>query len=269
MTDKPKPQSADELFPGRRPHRQDSVALFLNKLLPLPPHLLTLGAGLVLGSFLPTKYAAAGALFALAPSVYGLVKELVKPVGQRESDKLVRRGRWAAQYPDDLCVFLIGARYNGPSKVDKEFGWMGQAMGDIVKDLQQNAEETGYLGHESAVTTEKDGSDTLLVVYFKSFDHLTRYARSRSNAHAGPWTKLLGLGRRDPNYGFWHESYKIHKGETDAIYINCPPLGLGNCIGAELVKAEGRYASARGRMGETKGEGQYQHRCFSSGMADN
>lgn len=131
---------------------------------------------------------------------------------------------------------------------------MGQAMGEIIADLQQNAEETGYLGHENCVSAEKDGSDTLLVVYFRSFDHLARYARSRTNAHAGPWAKLLGMGRRDPAFGFWHESYKVHAGEADAIYINCPPLGLGNCIDAELVKADGAYASARGRMGETKGE---------------
>ena len=31
------------------------------------------------------------------------------------------------------------------------------------------------------------------------------------------------------------EPNPVHRGEADAIYINCPPLGLGNCIGAELV----------------------------------
>jgi hypothetical protein len=49
----------------------------------------------------------------------------------------------------------------------------------------------------------------------------------------------------------------VHRGEADAIYINMPPMGLGNCIGAELVKADGHRASARGRMGETKGEGRF------------
>ena len=98
-------------------------------------------------------------------------------------------------------------------------------MGDIVRDLQANAEETGYLNHENTISTESDGSDTLLVVYFRSFDHLARYARSRSNAHAGPWTKLLGMGRRDPAFGFWHESFVIAPGKADCIYINVgPPL---------------------------------------------
>jgi len=203
-----KPKSADELFPGRRPHARDTAMIFLNKLLPIPPHMLTLATGLLLGGFLPAKYAAAGALLALTPSVYRLLKEVAKPLGQRDSDKYIKKGRYAASIEGDFCVLLIGARYNGPSKLNTGFGWMGEAMGDIVRDLQANAEETGYLNHEDAISTEKNGTDTLLVVYFRSFDHLTRYARSRSNAHAGPWTKLLGMGRRDPSFGFWHESFK-------------------------------------------------------------
>ncbi|KAI9020400.1 hypothetical protein DFJ74DRAFT_757003 [Hyaloraphidium curvatum] len=249
-----KPRSADELHPGRRPHTPDTPLIVLNKLLPIPPHALALAGGLILGSVVPKSVAALAAAAFLAPSVYSLVTELRKPAGQRDSDKHVLKGRYAASLDGEYCVFLIGSRYNGPSKLDKEFGWMGDAMVDIVKDLQENAQETGYLGHETFVGTGKDGADFLLTVYFRSFDHLTNYARSRSNAHAGPWSKLMALGRKGSDYGFWHESYRILPGGTDAIYINCPPIGLGNCIGAQLVPAQGRYASAKGRMGQTQGE---------------
>ena len=51
--------------------------------------------------------------------------------------------------------------------------------------------------------------------------------------------------------GFWHESFKVHAGEYEAIYINCPQILLGKA--GTLVKAEGKRNTARGRLGITDG----------------
>lgn len=80
--------------------------------------------------------------------------------------------RMAAKIEGDFVVFLIGMRINKPWKINK---WLPAflAMPKMIKELQRlPKEETGFLGH----TTIGVG---VLVQYWRSFDRLEAYARSK------------------------------------------------------------------------------------------
>lgn len=146
--------------------------------------------------------------------------------------------RMTAQLEGDFVVFVIGARVNKPWKVHK---WLPVflAMPRMLKELKANP-ESGFLGSVSAGLT--------LVQYWRSFDHLERYARSHDHLHWPAWVafnKRMAASRGD--VGIWHETYCVRAGEYEAIYSGMPPTGLGS-VGT-LVKASGRKESARARMG--------------------
>ena len=146
-----------------------------------------------------------------------------------------------AQVDGDFVVFLIGMRINKPWKIHK---WLPVflAMPRMLKELAANP-ESGFLGHIM--------SPRVIVQYWRSFDHLEAYARSKDQEHWPAWVafnKRIGASRED--VGIWHETYQVRAGEYEAVYSGVPPIGLGQV--GELTAATGRRESARGRL-ETPG----------------
>ena len=149
--------------------------------------------------------------------------------------------RMAAQIEGDFVVFLIGMRINKPWKPQ---AWLPTflAMPKMLKELDNAPrEETGFLGHNGLAFSA-------IVQYWRSFEHLERYARSRDALH---WPAWVDFNRRMKNsradVGIWHETYLVRAGEYEAVYSGMPPYGLGR-IG-ELVPATGSRENARGRLG--------------------
>ena len=60
-----------------------------------------------------------------------------------------------------------------------------------------------------------------------------------------------GVMKLSAHIGFWHESFRVHAGEYEAIYVNCPRMLLGKA--GRLVQATGKRRTARGRLGITDG----------------
>ena len=92
------------------------------------------------------------------------------------SMKRIISERMTAQIEGDFVVFLIGMRVNKPWKIHK---WLPAsiAMFRMIKELERlPSEETGFLGHNGPTTG-------LTVQYWRSFDHLEAYAKSRDRAH--------------------------------------------------------------------------------------
>ena len=145
--------------------------------------------------------------------------------------------RMTARLEGDFVVFLIGIRVNKPWKIHK---WLPVflAMPRMVKELAANP-ESGFLGHLM--------SPRVMVQYWRSFDDLEAYARSKDQEHWPAWVafnKRVGTSRGD--VGIWHETYRVRAGEYEALYSGMPPIGLGKV--GELVAATGRQESARGRL---------------------
>jgi len=145
--------------------------------------------------------------------------------------------RVTAEIEGDFVIFLIGARINKPWKIHKWLPVM-LAMPRMIKELEAHP-ESGFLG--STFTLK------VIVQYWRSFEHLEKYARSREQEHWPAWmafNKSVGNSRGD--VGIWHETYLVRAGEYETVYSGMPPLGLGKV--SKLVPASGRRETARERI---------------------
>lgn len=131
--------------------------------------------------------------------------------------------RMTAEIEGDFVVFVIGMRVNKLWKLHK---WLpvATAMPRMLKELRANP-DSGFLGAIQGFPA--------IVQYWRSFDHLERYARSHEHAH---WPAWVAFNRKvrvaSGDVGIWHETYLVRAGEYEAIYGAMPPIGLA---------AAGRY----------------------------
>ena len=92
---------------------------------------------------------------------------MVNPIAQRMS----------AQVLGGFVLFLIGLRINKPWKIHK---WLPVflAMPRMLRELAAHP-ESGFLGHVM--------SPRVIVQYWRLFDHLEVYARSKDHEHWPAW----------------------------------------------------------------------------------
>lgn len=148
--------------------------------------------------------------------------------------------RMAAEIEGDFVVFLIGMKINKLWKIGK---WLhsAKAMGAMLKELYAKpSEETGFLGHQQMSMFNS-------VQYWRSFDHLEAYARSKDAEHWPAWVEFNRQmkGARE-DVGIWHETYLVQAGAYEAVYSGMPEMGLGKV--ASLVPATGSKEAARQRL---------------------
>ena len=151
--------------------------------------------------------------------------------------------RIAAKIEGDFVVFLIGARINRWWKLPR-YMWFLSSMPKMVAELQARP-ESGLLGVEQIGLTT-------LVQYWRSFEQLTAYARSRDAIHFPYWVKFNKEIGSNGDIGIWHETFLVRAGEYEAIYNNMPLRGLAKVAGH--VDAVGRQLSAAGRIGKSDGQ---------------
>ncbi|MBC8046982.1 MAG: DUF4188 domain-containing protein [Fimbriimonadaceae bacterium] len=146
--------------------------------------------------------------------------------------------RTTAKIEGDFVVFLIGMRINKFYKINKWFPVV-MAMPKMLNELYQNP-DSGFLGAQSWF-----GKTTIMVQYWKSFEHLTVYARNPEKNHYPAWVafnkKIKGTG----DVGVWHETYKIQGGNYECIYSNMPLFGLAKASLSIDVNAHNDSASQR------------------------
>eukprot|EP01116_Phalansterium_solitarium_P009920 TRINITY_DN24267_c0_g1_i1.p1 TRINITY_DN24267_c0_g1~~TRINITY_DN24267_c0_g1_i1.p1 ORF type:complete len:266 (+),score=46.73 TRINITY_DN24267_c0_g1_i1:135-932(+) len=213
------------------------------------------GLGLVAALILPVPITVALAAACLLPSLAAALPRLFGFGSAPPDARNVVRGRMAGVIEGDFCLFLIGSRLNDATLSNlNDYKVMGDAFVAMMHELEASPDEFGYLGSETFVGGNPNGSHTLLIQYWRSMDHVNRYARARTNEHHSGWKWLMEMGRRSPHLGFWHESYNIKAGDYDCIYVNMPPIGAGKA--GKLIPAAGRFNSAAGRAGKSDGNDQ-------------
>src|SRR5438552_3442176 len=115
----------------------------------------------------------------------------------RSAMRAIMDSRATARIEGDFVVFLIGMRVNKPWKV-RQWLPVAMAMPRMLKELEAAPPEVGFLGYTSLglMTT---------IQYWRSFDHLERYARARDRHH---WPAWVEFNRRMKNargdVGIWH-----------------------------------------------------------------
>jgi len=147
--------------------------------------------------------------------------------------------RMTAEIDGDFVVFLIGMRINKPWKLHK---WLPVfvAMPRMLKELRSRP-DAGLLGVTMGLG--------VIVQYWRSFDHLERFARSRDASHWPAWVafnKKIRVSSGD--VGIWHETYLVRAGEYEAIYGAMPRFGLA--LAGRHAPVAGARETARGRGGD-------------------
>ena len=151
--------------------------------------------------------------------------------------------RMAAQIEGDFVVFLIGMRVNRPWRV---WNWLPVflAMPRMLRELAAHP-EAGCLGTEYSFPT--------IIQYWRSFEHLEAYARSRDAAHFPAWAAFNQAVAASGDVGIWHETYLVAAGQYETLYNHMPPRGLGKA--GTLVEASGARSTASGRLGRPEAGG--------------
>jgi hypothetical protein len=137
----------------------------------------------------------------------------------------------------EFVVFLIGMRINQWWNVP---AWLPafQAMPRMIRELRANP-ELGFLGSEGVLP--------IMVQYWRSFEQLEHYARSRDHAHLPAWAAFNRQVRSSNGaVGIWHETYLIRPGSFENVYANMPAFGMGK-IG-QLQPVRSHHESARQRL---------------------
>ena len=152
--------------------------------------------------------------------------------------------RVAASIEGDFVVFLIGARLNKWWKFP-QFVTVGRAMSRMITELEAQP-ELGMLHVESW-----GGRATIMVQYWRSFEHLHAYARATQAEHLPAWAEFNRKIGSNGDIGIWHETYLVKADEYEAIYNNMPEFGLASAGG--WVPASSQKSTARGRLGQSDG----------------
>ena len=152
----------------------------------------------------------------------------------------ILEGRWTADIDGDFVVFLIGFRASPSWKIAKAlplFASMGRMLDDLARDPDK-----GMLGYRQS------GRFGTIVQYWRSFEHLERFARSPDDRHAAVWRDWFRRAQHlNPSVGIWHETYRVPAGDYEAIYQGMPE-GFG-LLGAGTPRRLGGGSRAAERLG--------------------
>jgi hypothetical protein len=155
----------------------------------------------------------------------------------------VNEGRWTASLDGDFVVFLIGARIGNPLKSWRAVPLLLQ-MRAMLADLEK-APDKGLLAYQ------QHGVSLTTVQYWRSFEHLERFARDPEDRHSKTWREWFRRAQhKNPSAGIWHETFQVHAGEYEAIYQNMPAIGLLKA-GTPTRVGGARTDTARERIGST------------------
>jgi hypothetical protein len=139
-----------------------------------------------------------------------------------------------------FVVFLIGMRVNRLWKVHR---WLpvALAMGPMLQKLFQHP-ELGLLGARTLVGLR----GPTVVQYWRSTDHLLRFARDTDSPHLEAWRRFNRKIGRNGDVGIWHETYVVRRGAYEALYANMPRYGLAQA--GEHLPVRRRGEEARDRL---------------------
>jgi hypothetical protein len=151
----------------------------------------------------------------------------------------VIRGRQTAVVEDDIVLFLIGMRFNKPWKIWKWWS-VFVAMPRMLKQLT-TVPELGLLHVQGGMIS----GQPLVICYFRSPEHLYRFAKDPDLNHLGPWRSFNQKIRAGGDVGIWHETYRVSPDRVECVYGNMPPWLLGAAVGTEPASRRGNSAEKR------------------------
>ncbi len=159
----------------------------------------------------------------------------------------VTRGRVSAAVDDEgVVLFLIGMRVNAWWRLHQ---WVpvAAAMPRMIIELRRQPS----LGLLAAPRSYVSGRTIMVIQYWRSFDHLASYARSKDNEHLPAWRRFNTKVADNGAVGIFHETYLVSPSSVESIYANTPPFGLALATTAVPTKMIGQSAGRRLRVIES------------------
>ncbi|RYP72180.1 hypothetical protein DL770_008010 [Monosporascus sp. CRB-9-2] len=176
-------------------------------------------------------------------ALHSFITTVVQTAGTKHGKypKDVVRGRSSAQLPDretgvhgsdpaadSIVVFHVGVSFNHPlgplAPGGKE---LGEQFNGVFEALERDPERYGVLGVTQWRGAAGDAKNTLLqVVYFRNVEGLHRFAHDA--VHRAAWDFAARLGRMHGHFGFFHETFRVPRGDYETVYLDMPPTLLGN-----------------------------------------
>jgi hypothetical protein len=153
--------------------------------------------------------------------------------------------RFTAEIDHPFVVFLIGMRVNEFWAFNK-WRWVASQMPPMIEQLYTYGEKKGFLGSESFFRLFP--LTTMMMTYWRSFEDLERFARSKDDPHLGAWQEFYRRVGTDGSVGIWHETYQIEPGRYEAVYANMPLFGLAKATGKAIPVRGSHRSKARGRL---------------------
>jgi hypothetical protein len=100
--------------------------------------------------------------------------------------------------------------------------------------------ELGLLSARTFVS----GRTVLVLQYWRSAEHLDRYARAGDHAHLPAWREFNRRTRDNGDVGIYHETYVV--GEHETVYVGMPAgFGLGGATSLVPLARRGQRAAHR------------------------
>ena len=155
----------------------------------------------------------------------------------------ITKERMTAETDEEFVVFLIGMRINKLWKIHK---WLpvSLAMPKMISELYKNP-DIGFISHEQWF-----GRTTIMVQYWRSFEHLESYAKNKNSNHLPAWSKFNKNIGSNGDVGIWHETYLSKPGSFETVYNNMPTFGLAKAM--KCVPVTANYKSANSRLNHKK-----------------
>lgn len=148
---------------------------------------------------------------------------------------MIHKGRFTAEIEGDFVVFLIGSVAHHPLRVRQ---WL-----PVARAMQAMQREIAARPEIGCLHVENFGAvRNISIQYWKSFEHLERFARSKEWSHLEAWRSFNKLISDSGDIGIWHETYQVRAGQFETMYGNMPVFGLAGAgrhvkIGASSTAA--------------------------------
>lgn len=128
---------------------------------------------------------------------------------------------------DKIAVLLLGAKSNHPfGFFGPGFSALGGHLAKMLKDLDANAANAGFLGQTSYTRKDERGAlEVTNIMYFKDLASIHEFAHSP--VHREAWTWWEKTLKEHAFMGINHEMYEAESGAWEAIYGNFQPTGYG------------------------------------------
>jgi len=150
----------------------------------------------------------------------------------------IQQGRFTVQLDESgAVVFLIGMRFNALRRLD--LWWpTATAMPKMLRHLESQP-DAGLLGYRQWL-----GRTTILLSYWRSAEHLQRFASDPNAPHAPAW-RAYQRRLRKASVGVWQETYVVRPGQYEAVYVDMPLFGLAAATHSVAVGEGNRTAKQR------------------------